>query len=376
MAQHVVIVGSGVIGMTIAYYLKTRLEQPPKITIIAREIPKRKNEQHDDWIRGQWASPWAGAIFVASLHEPRLPDIEAESYKHFWKIGHQDPSCGVEFRLVRHYYDNSSLPDPSKLYVHKFVHKFRHLREHELPVQRRGISGGIEYQSMCVNPWVYLPWLRTELEQLNVHFVQATVSSLNEAVALVSTLTGDQTAPIVVNSTGVGAKTLNDVRDELVTSVRGQTMWVQTDYTGPMAVREGLEYTYFIPRAFSQGSIFGGISEEDNQNPAPEQATKRDILTRVRDLVPDAVEAALTVPEDPDLRASPYQGLNVIKDIVGFRPGRKTGFRIESEELHGLRIVHAYGFESTGYICSAGAARRCVDIIKQLKSPDKLLSKL
>jgi glycine/D-amino acid oxidase-like deaminating enzyme len=56
----VTVIGSGVIGLTIAYFLKLNEgnANPYDITIVAREIPKRQYEQGDDWVNGEWSSPW------------------------------------------------------------------------------------------------------------------------------------------------------------------------------------------------------------------------------------------------------------------------------------------------------------------------------
>lgn len=52
--QNVVIIGAGVIGLTIAHVLSSQAPNNYKITIIAREMP-------EDWDSQGWASPWAGA---------------------------------------------------------------------------------------------------------------------------------------------------------------------------------------------------------------------------------------------------------------------------------------------------------------------------
>lgn len=54
-----------------------------------------------------------------------------------------------------------------------------------------------------------------------------------------------------------------------------------------------------------------------------------DICKRAHELNP-------LVPASPD-------GLTIVKDIVGFRPGRTSGLRVESEVVHDMRVVHAYG---------------------------------
>ncbi|KAF4310827.1 putative FAD dependent oxidoreductase-like protein [Botryosphaeria dothidea] len=58
----------------------------------------------------------------------------------------------------------------------------------------------------------------------------------------------------------------------------------------------------------------------------------------------------------------------VVRDIVGIRPQRKTGARVERDDVHGQKVVHAYGAPGGGYVYSFGMARevaRLVDEIEQ-----------
>jgi D-amino-acid oxidase len=52
--------------------------------------------------------------------------------------------------------------------------------------------------------------------------------------------------------------------------------------------------------------------------------------------------------------------LNGVTDIVGFRPGRKGGLRVEREG----DVVHAYGVEGAGFIYSFGVAERVSGLIE------------
>lgn len=52
--QTVVILGAGVIGLTVAHVLSSQAPNAYKITIVARDLPGDSDSQ-------AWASPWAGA---------------------------------------------------------------------------------------------------------------------------------------------------------------------------------------------------------------------------------------------------------------------------------------------------------------------------
>ena len=58
------------------------------------------------------------------------------------------------------------------------------------------------------------------------------------------------------------------------------------------------------------------------------------------------------------------QEWDVVRDIVGRRPARGGGVRIEMEELGtGKRVVHAYGAGGRGFEISWGVAQEVLDLV-------------
>jgi len=143
-------------------------------------------------------------------------------------------------------------------------------------------------------------------------------------------------ASIIVNASGLGAKSL--AGDAAVAGYRGQTMFVKSDYDEVKLIN-GAEYTYVIPRMYSGGVILGGISQENNIDGAVDTGLRQDILRRVNRMTGNAF-ANINLETDS------------VKDMVGVRPGRKGGIRVERDGS----IVHAYGFKGAGYVYSFGAA--------------------
>lgn len=45
---------------------------------------------------------------------------------------------------------------------------------------------------------------------------------------------------------------------------------------------------------------------------------------------------------DPRVPASPAD-VHLLRDIIAFRPGRRSGLRVERELIDGIKVVHAYG---------------------------------
>ena len=76
------------------------------------------------------------------------------------------------------------------------LHQFRVLpSDHPFPA---GSLSGVQFESFSVNPEVYLPWLKSQLESRGVRFSRRRVNSLDEACGLA----GESGA--VINATGLG----------------------------------------------------------------------------------------------------------------------------------------------------------------------------
>ncbi|KAH6678562.1 FAD dependent oxidoreductase [Halenospora varia] len=326
MKESITIIGAGITGLASAYVLSPKYN----VTIIARDLPGD--------LGTNWASPWAGAVFHPQSTKNKLhQQMQITCFKFYQQLAKSDPSSGVKVFPMTEYFDTES--DDSKVWYKTLMPSYRIIPKSELP---KGITFGIKYDSLGMNPEFLLPWLKKELDARGVKFIRKEVRSVEE----VRGLTG---ARIVVNASGVGAREL--AGDEAVGPVRGQTMFVKTDFN-ELVMLEGTEYTYVIPRAGSGGVIMGGI-KTDRLDAEVDTELRPDILRRVNRITGGAFE---------DVRISE------VKDIVGFRPGRKGGLRVEREG----DVVHAYGIEGAGYIYSFGVAER----VKKLIQDGELKAKL
>lgn len=111
-------------------------------------------------------------------------------------------------------------------------------------------------------------------------------------------------------------------------------------------IRQGSQYTYVIPRA-SGGVILGGVSQPGNFDVDPDMALRADILKRVNNMTKGEFG---WVDIDKD----------VSRNIVGFRPARKGGLRVEREG----NIIHAYGAGGLGYVYSWGVADQVLGLVE------------
>jgi glycine/D-amino acid oxidase-like deaminating enzyme len=114
-------------------------------------------------------------------------------------------------------------------------------------------------------------------------------------------------------------------------------------------------WTFCVPRAFDGGTIIGGTKEPNNWDPEPSVEVREELLRNFAATYPKILETG-------------SGQLHVIRDIVGRRPTRHGGIRLETEMLGGKKdktVVHAYGLGGRGYELSWGVAEA---VVKQVKN--------
>jgi len=255
--------------------------------------------------------------------------MQKACFRFYWKLAHEDPSSGVKVYPMTEYFD--TIYDESEIWYKTLMPGYEVIPVSELPPRT---TFGLKYRTLAMNPVSLLPWLKAKLASKGVKFIRSEVKSIDDARAITK-------ARIIVNASGVGAREL--AGDENVRPVRGQTMFVKTHFS-ELVMKEGSEYTYVIPRAGSGGVIMGGI-KSDRLDSEVDAELKSDILMRVNRITNGAFDSLDT---------------SAVTDIVGFRPGRIGGLRVEREE----DVIHAYGVEGAGYIYSFGVAERVKELVE------------
>lgn len=111
-------------------------------------------------------------------------------------------------------------------------------------------------------------------------------------------------------------------------------------------------WVFSVPRNFEGGTIIGGTKEPDDWNTKPSLEVREKLLREFGEMYPKILGES--------------GEFTVIKDIVGRRPARRGGLRLESENMGGGKLlVHAYGLGGRGYELSWGVAEGAVDEIKK-----------
>lgn len=125
-------------------------------------------------------------------------------------------------------------------------------------------------------------------------------------------------------------------------------------------------WTFIIPRPLDGGTIIGGTKDPHDWTEKARPETRAKLLEMASKMYPPIL--------------GPEGKFNVIRDIVGRRPARTGGLRLEVEQLKGAfigkRVIHAYGAEGHGYGLSWGIAREVVRMAVKADNPAVIRSSL
>ena len=301
----VIVIGAGVVGLTCAVRL---LESGHQVSVVARDLPL------------ETTSSVAAALWYPYRAYPfeRVTAWAATTYGELAALA-ADEKSGVSLVTGTEVLRTASAPP----WWASAVPELR--TPTELPP---GFASGWTFDAPVVEMPVYLPWLVSRVEALGGTVTRMALAGLPDL------------AEVVVNAAGLGARLFS--QDGSVLPVRGQVVYVEQvgldrwwlDSGGP---------TYVVPR--SADIVVGGTEEEGSWDPAPDEATAKDILARARELVPELRRA------------------KVLGHRVGLRPARPT-VRLEAVTAPtGERVVHCYGHGGAGVTLSWGCADEVADLV-------------
>lgn len=352
MSKQIVVVGAGVIGLTCAWILS---EKGYKVTIVANRFPSTFNDDID------YTSPWAGAHFrpFPSTNEGDLKDfpLTRVTFDVLKEISAKFPESSVKFMKGIDYVeaDEELYASLSTGYA-EGLKNFEIISKELLP---KNVKFGAKYDSWCLNSPLYLQFLERRLRMYyGVEFVNSTVVSL-KAIS--------QNFPnsSIINCTGLGLR-YDGGYDSKCFQVRGQTLLVRPPKNCPyknMTVTHRLpggKYSFVIPRPFDGGIIVGGTRQPGVLTAAPNYEDKEELIKNAMERFPE-----LIIYDD---NGNPT--LDVKKINVGFRPMRQGGVRLEKERIPNSSnsIIHCYGFGSSGFEMSWGAAELVFKLVEDVQS--------
>ncbi len=304
------VVGAGVIGLTTAIRLQ---EAGLTVRIVTRERPA-------DTTSAVAAAVW----YPYEVHPKERVVPWSQATREALTPLADDPTTGVSMTTFVKLFD-TPVDDP---WWKPAAPSFRRATGDDL---KPGYVDGYVIDVPLMEPDVYLPYLEQRFTDGD-----GTIDLVPEGIDDLHALD----APLVVNCTGLGARTLCD--DEALYPIRGQVVRVSNpgldraldDDHGPLAL------TYIIPRR--SDCILGGTAEKGVWGDAPSDETTAAILERARTLEPRLHDA------------------EVIEVRAGLRPGRDA-VRLEMEHTDdGRALIHNYGHGGAGYTLAWGCADEVV----------------
>ncbi|WVQ81388.1 hypothetical protein IAT38_003512 [Cryptococcus sp. DSM 104549] len=385
----IIILGAGIIGLTTAIRL---LESPlyrdvnprPPVHIIADHLP-------NDPLDAKYASTIAGAhhLSFADDGDERQRRWDMRTFKIMFEEWRQlgEVSGLMALKQTEVFVDHTE-----HLKIYEEHPDFTIIPREDLPA---GAHHSVSFTSFTMTPLIYLNRLLTRIAFLSSNTVRIhrhhlpSLSSLSHPS--LTAIIGPAPPLAIVVCAGIGALTLGGVEDTTVFPKRGQVVkvrapWVRTGHTrqvGSLSGGEGGERTYVIPRADGE-VILGGTGEVGDWYPYPREETTKDILRRALEICPDLCPrnkltpalpgadpslAGLTLEEQSQETQSPLEPL-IAQTLVGFRPSRKDGTRLERGEdvVLGSKgekmvVVHNYGHGGAGWQSCWGTAEDAVALL-------------
>ncbi|PKS12816.1 hypothetical protein jhhlp_001028 [Lomentospora prolificans] len=339
----VAIIGGGVIGLSTAWKFQ---QKGIPVVVIARTFPS-PFETVDGRDEINYSSQWAGAHnrYIPPFDEAskRDHDFALETFRHMDALAKESPEAGITFMKGIEYLEagisgyDSLTNDKARDLGYE---DFKEIDKKDLP---EGVVRGFEYRTWCVNPMVYCSYLLRRLFVGGCKFIKRHLRTPEEVFSMHEV--GDIRA--VVNCSGIG------FGDEKVFVTRGQTCLVANacDATVTRQNSDGT-WSFSVPRNFHGGTIIGGTKEVDDWRMEPSSETRARLLKNFAATYPKILE------DGGEFR--------VLRDIVGRRPTRVGGLRLEKVDSgHGNTVIHLYGLGGRGYELSWGVAEAAFKLLEE-----------
>lgn len=302
----VIVVGGGVIGLTAAVRL---LQRGAAVTVRSADPT------------GNTVSAVAAAVWYPTQTDP-TPQVArwaAETYREF----RRQLDAGVPGLLLRPTRNLLRTPAAAPPWWTTAADGVE-LRKGPPPYVQE-----LHFLAPLAEMDTYLGWLTARVTDLGGRIENRRVSTLAEV---------RPHADVVVNATGLGARTL--AGDPAVHPVRGHVVLVENPGVTE-SLRDPEGGTYVHPR--SADVVLGGTFEVGRADLRPDPAAAAAIVRRCTDLVP-----ALT-------------GARILAERIGLRPSRHGGPRVGPDPAD-PRLIHAYGHGGAGMTLSWGCADEVADL--------------
>lgn len=321
---------SGIIGLYTAYLLLERGIEPSTIKIIAKHVPG--DMSHD------YASPYAGAgVACVKNSDPDVVFFSRFTFENLERLQKKlgGPKCGLDRMYDNEFWEEKPSDDTLKAFK-SYCHDCEEVPVSECPEG----SFGIRYKTWMFHAPKFIDNLSKYLKEEGIAVEVRELKHINEAYK--------DNKTIVFNCTGLGSKNLAGVNDSDVIPVRAQAVVIRAPYIKESGAYVKKDSTTYVIKRPGKGDevILGGFYQPEVYNIDILGSETEDILRRVEKYFPYAIPEGYGIEE-----------LDILRVISAFRPGRRSGPRIEKELLEGNKVlVHNYGARGVGYAQGLGMA--------------------
>ncbi|KGQ04884.1 D-amino-acid oxidase [Beauveria bassiana D1-5] len=367
----VVVIGAGILGLTSAIKIQEAVAARKadvgghlQVLLVSREWPSSipgSPSKHSP----NYASMWAGAhvrpIPATTAQLRREAEWLKQTVAEFSTQLQTEPWSGITrtlgIELLEAPDDGYQKQDAKSFSEETGLLRYRKWSEAELP---ENVVLGYEYETYCVNTPVYCQSLLRRFILRGGRTLKRDLKTEWEAFGL------QKNVVLVVNASGTG------FGDPKYFPTRGQTVVTDMEDATKTVTRQHKDgtWSFIIPRFFSGGTIVGGTKQPGDWSAEPDANTRATLLAGGRELRQFASSLA-----------GKSDDVSVIADVVGRRPTREGGMRIELERqpVSGRQaaVLHAYGAGGRGYEIGWGVANEIAQLVnKFLIEESPLASKL
>lgn len=342
----VAVLGAGVIGLSVATHLSTQLKEKAVVTVISENFSPHTT------------SDKAGAIILpfclAQDGEEELKRIEGwftSTTELFDRLYSSANAFETGVSLVHGYYADEEMGEVDPWWS-GLVKGYRRVgraerRQYNIPDVFIHV---LAFSTYIVDCKIYLPWLLQQFKQSKGVIERRRVQSLSEV----------RSYDVVVNCTGLGAKTL--VGDSFLHPVRGDCVVVKAPWVKEFRflLRKG-SASYIFPRVTNV--LLGGTLMDNVWSEEPNEEAASAILLKCSAMIPSLARA------------------EVETIAAGLRPVRNS-VRLEREidGRNGSVLIHCYGHSGQGISLFWGCALEVGQIVnsylKTLETSSAMSAKL
>ncbi|XP_063984731.1 D-aspartate oxidase [Diachasmimorpha longicaudata] len=325
--MRVAIVGGGVVGITTALQLKSELRNS-NIEVYG--------EKYEDIVSYVGAGLFSVGKSFSGPSEEITRNWMNDSYEFYDEIRKSREAARAGVVEISGYMFSEGPTPVRNPWMESVVPSYRRVTEEELKLPGGDWKYGVYFTTIITQCKWYLPWAKRQLEQTGTKFYKRKLYNLNELI---------DDYDVIMNCAGLGAGEL--CGDRRMIPLRGQVLkvkapWLKTFFYGNLD-------TYIIP-GIDGSCTLGGTRNFDSTRMSPCSHETRAIHERCTNLLPSLKNA------------------EVIESVVGLRPHRDGGVRVEVEKIsNGLKsatVVHNYGHGGYGICTAPGTAKYAIKLAR------------